>query len=115
VKAGKYAKAFIPRNSDYILLSCDYSQIELRLIAELSKDANMVDAFQKGLDIHTATAAKVYNVPIDEVTPDQRRNAKTVNFVLSMVQVLSTSSSIGYKKSGSQKRLSTNISCNLAD
>lgn len=73
-------KAFIPRNSDYILLSCDYSQIELRLIAELSKDANMVDAFQKGLDIHTATAAKVYNVPIDEVTPDQRRNAKTVNF-----------------------------------
>jgi DNA polymerase-1 len=68
VKAGKYAKAFIPRNSDYILLSCDYSQIELRLIAELSKDANMVDAFQKGLDIHTATAAKVYNVPIDEVT-----------------------------------------------
>ena len=62
------------------LLSCDYSQIELRLIAELSKDANMVDAFKKTLDIHTATAAKVYNVPIDEVTPDRRRNAKTVNF-----------------------------------
>jgi len=73
-------KAFVPKNEDHIILSADYSQIELRLIAELSKDVNMVEAFQKGLDIHTATAAKVYNVPLEEVTADQRRNAKTVNF-----------------------------------
>jgi len=73
-------KAFVPRDEDHILLSADYSQIELRLIAELSQDPNMVEAFQKGLDIHTATAAKVYNVDINEVTPEQRRNAKTVNF-----------------------------------
>lgn len=73
-------KAFVPKDDDHIILSADYSQIELRLIAELSKDVNMVEAFQKGLDIHTATAAKVYNVPLEEVTSDQRRNAKTVNF-----------------------------------
>jgi len=73
-------KAFIPRDKDHILLAADYSQVELRLIAEISKDKNMLDAFQKGLDIHSATAAGVYNVPIEEVTPEQRRNAKTVNF-----------------------------------
>jgi DNA polymerase-1 len=73
-------KAFIPRDDDHVLLSADYSQIELRLIAEISGDEAMLDAFQKGLDIHTATAARVYGVPIDEVTSDQRRAAKTVNF-----------------------------------
>ena len=73
-------KAFIPRDKDHILLAADYSQVELRLIAEISKDKNMLDAFQKGQDIHSATAAGVYNVPIEEVTPEQRRNAKTVNF-----------------------------------
>lgn len=73
-------KAFIPSGQDNILLSADYSQIELRIIAELSKDKNMVEAFQLGHDIHTATASKVYGVAIEEVTPDQRRNAKTVNF-----------------------------------
>jgi len=73
-------KAFIPRDKDHVLLAADYSQVELRLIAEISKDKNMLDAFQKGLDIHSATAAGVYGVPIDKVTPDQRRNAKTVNF-----------------------------------
>jgi len=73
-------KAFIARDSDHILLSADYSQIELRLIAEISKEANMLDAFLNGIDIHTATAAKVYGIGIDEVTSNQRRNAKAVNF-----------------------------------
>ncbi|MBK9255735.1 MAG: DNA polymerase I [Saprospiraceae bacterium] len=73
-------KAFEPRNADYILLAADYSQIELRLIADMSKDQSMLDAFMAGNDFHRATAAKVYNVPYDEVTSEQRRNAKTVNF-----------------------------------
>lgn len=73
-------KAFIPRDENYILLSADYSQIELRIIAELSKDAGMIEAFLSGQDIHKATAAKVYNVSLEEVTPDMRRNAKMVNF-----------------------------------
>lgn len=73
-------KAFVARNENYILLSADYSQIELRIIAELSKDEGMIEAFQTGLDIHKATAAKVYNVSLEEVTSDMRRNAKMVNF-----------------------------------
>jgi len=75
-------KAFIPRDKDHILLAADYSQIELRLIADISKDKFMLEAFNEGLDFHKATAAKVYGVPFDEVTADQRRNAKTVNFSL---------------------------------
>ncbi|MBP6334846.1 MAG: DNA polymerase I [Bacteroidia bacterium] len=73
-------KAFVPRGEDYLLLSADYSQIELRVIAELSKDKGMLDAFNSGEDIHAATAAKVYGVPIQEVNSDMRRNAKMVNF-----------------------------------
>lgn len=73
-------KAFIPRTADNVILSADYSQIELRLIAELSKDQNMMEAFSQGHDIHRATAAKVYNMAFDEVTSEQRRNAKAVNF-----------------------------------
>jgi DNA polymerase-1 len=73
-------KAFIPRDENHIILSADYSQIELRIIAEISKEENMLDAFLKGIDIHTATAAKVYGTTIEEVTPEQRRNAKAVNF-----------------------------------
>ena len=73
-------KAFIPRNDDHIILSADYSQIELRIIAEISKDANMMDAFIQGIDIHTATAAKVYGKTIEEVDSTMRRNAKAVNF-----------------------------------
>lgn len=73
-------KAFIPRDENHILLSADYSQIELRLVAEISQDAGMLDAFAKNLDIHRATAAKVYGVDLDSVTSDQRRNAKAVNF-----------------------------------
>ncbi len=76
----KVREAFIPRDADHVLLSADYSQIELRLIAEISKDEAMLDAFRKNLDIHTATAAGVFGVPLDQVTSDQRRAAKTVNF-----------------------------------
>ena len=73
-------KAFIARDENHILLSADYSQIELRIIAEISKEENMLDAFNKGIDIHTATAAKVYGITIEEVDSTQRRNAKAVNF-----------------------------------
>ncbi|MBT8219158.1 MAG: DNA polymerase I [Bacteroidia bacterium] len=73
-------EAFIPRDQNHILLAADYSQIELRLIAEISNEEAMLDAFVKGQDIHAATASKVYGVPIEEVSSDQRRNAKTVNF-----------------------------------
>lgn len=76
----KVREAFIPRDKDHILLAADYSQIELRLIAEISKDEAMIEAFQSGHDIHQATAAKVYGKTLEEVTPDERRNAKTVNF-----------------------------------
>ncbi len=76
----KVREAFIPADKDHILLAADYSQIELRLIAELSADEAMLGAFQAGHDIHQATAAKVYGVELDAVTKDQRRNAKTVNF-----------------------------------
>lgn len=73
-------KAFIPRDKDHVLLAADYSQIELRIIAALSEEETMIEAFKNGEDIHASTAAKVFNVPIDEVTREQRSNAKTVNF-----------------------------------
>ena len=73
-------KAFIPRNKDYTLLAADYSQIELRIIAALSEEDNMIQAFKNGEDIHASTASKVFNVPLEEVTREQRSNAKTVNF-----------------------------------
>ncbi|PWK20863.1 DNA polymerase I [Xanthomarina spongicola] len=73
-------KAFIPRNEDYTLLAADYSQIELRIIAALSEEENMIQAFNNGEDIHASTASKVFNVPLNEVTREQRSNAKTVNF-----------------------------------
>ena len=73
-------KAFIPRDEAHVLLAADYSQIELRIIAALSQDPAMVEAFQKGEDIHAATAAKVFGVALDEVSREQRSNAKTVNF-----------------------------------
>ena len=73
-------KAFITRGEDYLMMSVDYSQIELRIIAALSKDPNMVEAFQNKHDIHTATAAKVFHIPSEEVTKDQRSAAKAVNF-----------------------------------
>ena len=73
-------KAFVPRDEEHVLLAADYSQIELRIIASLSKEDNMIQAFKDGQDIHTSTAAKVFGVPMEEVTREQRSNAKTVNF-----------------------------------
>ncbi|HEY0047253.1 MAG TPA: DNA polymerase I [Flavobacterium sp.] len=73
-------KAFIPRDEHHTLLSADYSQIELRIIAALSGEKNMIEAFQNGEDIHVSTAAKVFGIPLDEVTREQRSHAKTVNF-----------------------------------
>ena len=73
-------KAFIPRDADHTLLAADYSQIELRIIAALSEETNMIESFRRGEDIHAATAARVFKVPLEEVTREQRSNAKTVNF-----------------------------------
>ncbi len=73
-------KAFIPRDENHLLISADYSQIELRIVAAISGDAAMSEAFKLNKDIHTATAAKVYRIPEEEVTKEQRRKAKSVNF-----------------------------------
>ena len=73
-------KAFIPKNKDFTLLAADYSQIELRIIAALSEEDNMIESFLNGEDIHASTASKVFNIPINEVSREQRANAKTVNF-----------------------------------
>jgi DNA polymerase-1 len=73
-------KAFVARDENYTLVSADYSQIELRIIAALSGEENMIQSFQKNEDIHKATASKVFNIPLEEVTREQRSHAKTVNF-----------------------------------
>ncbi len=73
-------KAFIPRDENYVLLAADYSQIELRIIAALSEEENMIKAFKNQEDIHASTAAQVFNVALEDVTREQRGNAKTVNF-----------------------------------
>jgi DNA polymerase I len=80
IRGREIRKAFVPRNSDFVLLSADYSQIELRIVAAMANDATMIQAFRDGKDIHTATAAKVYGVAEAEVSKEQRRNAKAVNF-----------------------------------
>lgn len=72
--------AFVARDDDHLLLAADYSQIELRIIASLSHDRHMIDAFANHYDIHTATAAKIYGLPMEQVDKDLRRNAKSVNF-----------------------------------
>ncbi|MBV7528667.1 DNA polymerase I [Chitinophaga sp. sic0106] len=93
-------KAFIPRNEEFVLLSADYSQIELRIIAAISKDEQMMEAFRSGTDIHAATAAKVYNVPLEEVTSDMRRNAKSVNFgIIYGVSAFGLSENLGIPRS----------------
>lgn len=79
-KGREIRKAFVPRDKNHILLAADYSQIELRIITHLSGDQAMSEAFREGLDIHAATASRVYKVPIEEVTKDMRRHAKAVNF-----------------------------------
>ncbi|MBD2702435.1 DNA polymerase I [Spirosoma sp. BT702] len=73
-------KAFVPRGPEFLIMSADYSQIELRIMAAFSGDKTMLDAFNNGVDIHTQTASKVFHVGLDEVTGDMRRKAKTINF-----------------------------------
>ncbi len=79
-EGARVREAFVPRSEEYLILSADYSQIELRLIAAISGEEAMLEAFRQNLDIHRATAARVFNVPYDEVTREQRNKAKTVNF-----------------------------------
>lgn len=81
-KGREVRKAFVPRNEEYVIVSADYSQIELRVIASISGDEGMMDAFNNNLDIHAATAAKVFGVALDAVTKEQRYKAKSVNFGL---------------------------------
>ena len=79
-KGREIRKAFVCESDDYIMLAADYSQIELRVIASLSNDTNMISAFKNNEDIHSSTASKVFNIDIDNVSREQRSNAKTVNF-----------------------------------
>ena len=79
-KGREIRKAFITLNSDFVLLAADYSQIELRIMANFSKDKSMIEAFKRGKDIHANTASKVFGVPLEKVDPDMRRKAKEVNF-----------------------------------
>ncbi|HYG39638.1 MAG TPA: DNA polymerase I [Cytophagales bacterium] len=79
-KGREIRRAFVPRDDDHVLLSADYSQIELRIMASLSKDETMIEAFRLGKDIHTATASKIFKVAPEEVDSDMRRKAKTANF-----------------------------------
>ena len=81
-KGREIRKAFIPRSKDFTIFAADYSQIELRIIAALAKDESMIQAFKDGQDIHSTTASKVFDVPMEEMTPDIRRKAKEVNFGL---------------------------------
>ncbi len=79
-KGREIRKAFVPTSDDYLILSADYSQIELRLMAHMSKDESLLEAFHQGEDIHTATASKIFKIPLNEVTREQRSRAKTANF-----------------------------------
>ncbi|MFI0428617.1 DNA polymerase I [Mariniflexile sp. HMF6888] len=101
-------KAFIPRSEDYVLLAADYSQIELRIIAALSKEETMINAFKNGEDIHASTASKVFNVPIEEVTREQRSNAKTVNFgIIYGVSAFGLSNQTNLSRSESKELIDT--------
>ena len=97
-------EAFIPRNDSFILMSADYSQIELRIMASLSKDEGMLAAFNNGIDIHSATAAKVYKVSLDEVDRTMRSNAKSVNFgIIYGISAFGLSQNIGVSRKEAQE------------
>jgi DNA polymerase-1 len=95
----KVRKAFVPKNKEYTLLAADYSQIELRIMASLSNDEGMLKAFNEGVDIHSATAAKVYKVPITDVDRTMRSNAKSVNFgIIYGISAFGLSQNIGISR-----------------
>ena len=97
-------KAFIPRNEDFLILSADYSQIELRIIAAITQDEGMMEAFRAGEDIHASTASKVFGVPLAEVTKEMRRRAKAVNFGLAYGQsAFGLSQTLGISRSESKE------------
>jgi DNA polymerase-1 len=101
-------KAFIPRDKNYLIVAADYSQIELRIIAALSKEENMIQAFKNGEDIHASTASKVFNVPLEEVTRAQRSNAKTVNFgIVYGVSAFGLSNQTGLSRTESKELIDT--------
>ena len=101
-------KAFIPRDENHVLMAADYSQIELRIIAALSKDEGMLSAFQNNEDIHRATAAKVFNVALEEITREQRSNAKTVNFgIVYGVSAFGLSQQTNLKRSEAKELIET--------
>ena len=101
-------KAFIPRNNEYTLLAADYSQIELRIIAALSQEETMIAAFKNGEDIHASTASKVFNVPLDQVTREQRSHAKTVNFgIIYGVSAFGLSNQTELSRADSKKLIDT--------
>ncbi|GAB5564705.1 MAG: DNA polymerase I [Winogradskyella sp.] len=101
-------KAFVPRDEEHTLLAADYSQIELRIIAALSKEETMIEAFKQGEDIHASTASKVFNVPISEVTREQRSNAKTVNFgIIYGVSAFGLSNQTNLSRSESKELIDT--------
>jgi DNA polymerase-1 len=101
-------KAFIPRDENYLIVAADYSQIELRIIAALSKEENMIEAFKNGEDIHASTASKVFNVPLEEVTRAQRSNAKTVNFgIVYGVSAFGLSNQTGLSRTESKELIDT--------
>ena len=100
-------KAFIPSDENHLLLSADYSQIELRLMAHTSGDTNMQEAFRHDADIHAATAAKIYGIPVSEVTSDMRRKAKTANFgIIYGISVFGLSQRLGIPRSEAQELIS---------
>ncbi|MEO6132105.1 MAG: DNA polymerase I [Saprospiraceae bacterium] len=97
-------KAFIPRNNDYLIFSADYSQIELRIIAAITQDEGMMEAFNQGEDIHASTASKVFSVPLSDVTKEMRRRAKAVNFGLAYGQsAFGLSQTLGISRSESRE------------
>lgn len=101
-------KAFIPRDKDYVILSADYSQIELRIIAGISGDKHMIEAFKNKQDIHATTASKVYKVPLDQVTSDMRRNAKSVNFgIIYGVSAFGLAENIGVSRTEARELIET--------
>ena len=100
----KVREAFIPRNTNFTLIAADYSQIELRIMASLSNDKGMLNAFNNGIDIHSATAAKVYNVPLEDVDRIMRLNAKSVNFgIIYGISAFGLSQNIGISRKEAQE------------
>ncbi|QED39144.1 DNA polymerase I [Antarcticibacterium arcticum] len=101
-------KAFVPRDENFRILAADYSQIELRIIAALSGEKNMIEAFKQGEDIHSSTASRVFNVPLEEVTREQRGNAKTVNFgIVYGVSAFGLSNQTGLSRGESKELIDT--------